>query len=281
MAQKKTYRELEQELELYKVMATMAVQNHQGPINIITSRDLPPGALPQIALSIDQAEREVRAAYDAGRRAAIDTYRAIIPSWYDACMAAESIIDLIDTLAALTALPQARAMFRQQLDPVGGDLAAAFERLLQVARTIDPALAALVADQGTAKVGRRIEGLQRFIAGEDQGEYLRGVVRDRGGRLADLIASFIADIGGRPSGMEPWRAWLAQRADDLAALHPAANRHRIARRMISELEEKQRRGQIDDLETGVLQRLQAQETPHDLTEFVRAAQRAYKKQTNF
>jgi hypothetical protein len=195
------------------------------------------------------------------------------PLWL-ASLELEKLSQHVDDLAAATVVPQCRDVMRPALEISSTELAQKFEQFVLRARQAN-----IPDDPGpiAQRISARIEGIHKFVTGEDDGVALRAAAADRGGNVTELInLGELLKIGGRPGGLTPWRTWLGQRARELCDLHPQSDMVSIARRIKNELAEKQQRGMLDDLEKIVWERM-TNKSPHKLKRLVQSAKTAYEK----
>ena len=128
----------------------------------------------------------------------------IIP-YFDAVDKMLSLFVAIDTLMAVG---RDYRLMRKQLDGYDRKMTGAFLHLRQIAKNNG-----WNADFGDleAAIYDRIEGVQRFLAGQDNGEYLRGIIQENAGEFmrSYLVARAEADMGGRPLGSASGRQLIA------------------------------------------------------------------------
>lgn len=106
--------------------------------------------------------------------------------------------------------------------------------------------------------GVRIEGIQLFVPDKITAQELRQRMLDSGGpETMDLFARLKdVDFGGRPSGITPWRYWLACRWRDYEAEHPKAPPKAVRTALIAEIEGSHDADMLDALHS-----LRGVETP--------------------
>ncbi len=129
-----------------------------------------------------------------------------------------NFIVAIDTLAAVSKIPSARSEILKYLrgdeesdtapeKGVDKKLAGAYLWFTQKARE---AGFTMQFDVVTRQTYERIEGIQRFVTQQDDGEYLRHIVETQGGdKLKEILAAEI-NVGGRSPGMTEWRKYVGR-----------------------------------------------------------------------
>jgi hypothetical protein len=134
-------------------------------------------------------------------------------------------------------------------------------------------------------VGRYVSCIKLFLAGKNNGETLRSMSDDKpANHIMRRLKDFANEInmGGAPSGMQPWREKLGRMIIDLEQKSPSYSLDRIGRIIRSKLEEKR---DLSPDESEILERLSLKKRsePGNMKRYIRDVRRDYlsEHQTSF
>jgi hypothetical protein len=207
-------------------------------------------------------EPEVRRMLAEARIKAVERAQAQwlprLTEFYSQAALVIEIISKIDTAAAVATDRRVLVEMLQGVDEELGRHAIRLERLRVGFGSPD------LTQPLVGMVNLRIEAVQSFLSGRDNGERLRGVVLADGG---DFVSRFLerlpesVDLGGRPQGMTEWRVWLAERWIEFERDNPEASSHDVRTAIVSELWDVEQRGGLDPDRLEALRRLRS--WPHE------------------
>lgn len=171
--------------------------------------------------------------YERGRQDVINFHDQHIKPIRDTSDFLWSSIIALD--AAVTA-GHRRDLLEEVIKPgLDEQLSAAFTRLIRLHRSIGSDLGE---DTNFIRmITTRIEGVQRFLNREDNGEYLRSHIQEStGDAIRDALQArmSVVKFGGNQEGMKRWRKWLAEEVLRFKEKFPQATASEIKHGILEE-----------------------------------------------